>query len=75
MGRPPPMRRADRRSAIAGRLVALALACAFVLASPPSAVAAAFDLEALCREAPYNWFNFYDFWADAETSPAADAAR
>ena len=23
-------------------------------------------LEALCREAPYNWFNFYDFWADAE---------
>jgi predicted LPLAT superfamily acyltransferase len=28
-------------------------------------------LEALCREAPYNWFNFYDFWADAE--PAARA--
>jgi hypothetical protein len=23
-------------------------------------------LESLCREAPYNWFNFYDFWADAE---------
>ena len=23
-------------------------------------------LEALCREAPYNWFNFYDFWADAD---------
>ena len=22
-------------------------------------------LEALCREFPYNWFNFYDFWADA----------
>jgi predicted LPLAT superfamily acyltransferase len=21
-------------------------------------------LEALCRESPYNWFNFYDFWAD-----------
>ncbi len=21
------------------------------------------ELEALCREAPYNWFNFYDFWA------------
>jgi predicted LPLAT superfamily acyltransferase len=20
-------------------------------------------LETLCREAPYNWFNFYDFWA------------
>jgi predicted LPLAT superfamily acyltransferase len=24
-------------------------------------------LEARCREAPYNWFNFYDFWG-AETS-------
>ena len=23
-------------------------------------------LEALCRELPYNWFNFYDFWADAD---------
>ncbi|MFZ2650403.1 MAG: acyl-CoA synthetase [Burkholderiaceae bacterium] len=22
-------------------------------------------LEALCFEAPYNWFNFFDFWADA----------
>lgn len=21
-------------------------------------------LETLCREAPYNWFNFYDFWAE-----------
>jgi predicted LPLAT superfamily acyltransferase len=21
------------------------------------------QLEALCREAPHNWFNFYDFWA------------
>ena len=19
-----------------------------------------------CRSAPYNWFNFYDFWADVE---------
>ena len=30
-------------------------------------------LESLCREAPYNWFNFYDFWADAEppTEPRA----
>ncbi len=30
-------------------------------------------LEGLCREAPYNWFNFYDFWADADTptSPSA----
>ena len=26
-------------------------------------------LEALCREAPYNWFNFYDFWADDERRP------
>jgi predicted LPLAT superfamily acyltransferase len=23
-------------------------------------------LETLCRDAPYNWFNFYDFWADAD---------
>jgi len=30
-------------------------------------------LEALCRSAPYNWFNFYDFWADADAS-ASDAA-
>ena len=30
-------------------------------------------LESLCREAPYNWFNFFDFWADAE-QPSADAA-
>jgi predicted LPLAT superfamily acyltransferase len=29
-------------------------------------------LEGLCREAPYNWFNFYDFWADAE-APATPA--
>jgi predicted LPLAT superfamily acyltransferase len=29
-------------------------------------------LEGLCREAPYNWFNFYDFWADADaTEPVA----
>jgi len=27
-------------------------------------------LETLCREAPYNWFNFYDFWADGATPPA-----
>jgi predicted LPLAT superfamily acyltransferase len=26
-------------------------------------------LESLCREAPYNWFNFYDFWSDAPTDP------
>jgi predicted LPLAT superfamily acyltransferase len=24
-------------------------------------------LEHYCRLAPYNWFNFYDFWADAST--------
>jgi predicted LPLAT superfamily acyltransferase len=29
-------------------------------------------LETLCREAPYNWFNFYDFWADAETPTSAN---
>jgi predicted LPLAT superfamily acyltransferase len=23
-------------------------------------------LEALCREAPYNWFNFFDFWDEDE---------
>jgi predicted LPLAT superfamily acyltransferase len=27
-------------------------------------------VEALCREAPSNWFNFFDFWADDESSPA-----
>jgi len=21
-------------------------------------------LESLCREVPYNWFNFHDFWAE-----------
>ena len=26
-------------------------------------------LEVLCKEAPYNWFNFFDFWADDATSP------
>ena len=26
-------------------------------------------LESLCREAPHNWFNFYDFWSDAPTDP------
>jgi len=23
-------------------------------------------LESLCREAPYNWFNFYDFWQEEQ---------
>ena len=28
-------------------------------------------LETLCRESPYNWFNFFDFWAaDAADRPA-----
>ncbi len=28
-------------------------------------------LESLCRESPYNWFNFYDFWAqDLSATPA-----
>ena len=31
-------------------------------------------LESLCREAPYNWFNFYDFWADADAPPAPAAS-
>lgn len=26
-------------------------------------------LEHYCRLAPYNWFNFYDFWADAKARP------
>ncbi len=28
-------------------------------------------LEAACREAPYNWFNFYDFWASDEDAKNA----
>ena len=31
-------------------------------------------LEALCREAPYNWFNFFDFWADDDTPLSAEHA-
>ncbi|MEO5696057.1 MAG: acyl-CoA synthetase [Burkholderiaceae bacterium] len=27
-------------------------------------------LESLCRESPYNWFNFFDFWAPDATPPA-----
>jgi predicted LPLAT superfamily acyltransferase len=30
-------------------------------------------LEALCREAPYNWFNFFDFWAADAATPTAAA--
>jgi predicted LPLAT superfamily acyltransferase len=29
-------------------------------------------LEALCLESPYNWFNFYDFWASDAKTPAAE---
>ena len=34
----------------------------------PAAAASAFAqrLEHYCRAAPYNWFNFYDFWASRE---------
>ena len=28
-------------------------------------------LERYCRKAPYNWFNFFDFWQRAATSVAA----
>jgi len=31
-------------------------------------------LEECCHHDPYNWFNFYDFWHDAEPR-AAGAAR
>jgi len=31
-------------------------------------------LETLCREAPYNWFNFFDFWAtDDDSAPPRPA--
>ncbi len=29
-------------------------------------------LETMCREAPYNWFNFFDFWCLDDAVPAAD---
>ena len=31
-------------------------------------------LESLCRETPFNWFNFYDFWADDAPEPAPTSA-
>lgn len=34
-------------------------------------------LESICRETPYNWFNFFDFWAGspgADVPPPADAS-
>ena len=33
------------------------------LAGDPGCAGFAAWLEARCREAPFNWFNFYDFWA------------
>lgn len=27
------------------------------------------QIEAVCVESPYNWFNFYDFWAAADATP------
>uniref|UniRef100_A0A7C3LRT5 Acyl-CoA synthetase n=1 Tax=Leptospirillum ferriphilum TaxID=178606 RepID=A0A7C3LRT5_9BACT len=32
-------------------------------------------LEHYCRLAPYNWFNFYEFWAHDNTCVKGDAAR
>ncbi|MFL6664434.1 MAG: acyl-CoA synthetase [Rhizobacter sp.] len=32
-------------------------------------------LETLCREAPFNWFNFFDFWADADADADAGASH
>lgn len=29
------------------------------------------EIERCCREAPYNWFNFFDFWAAPAAGPAA----
>jgi len=62
------------------RFVELADFAALDAAKRDAAVRAALEryvatLEALCREAPYNWFNFYDFWADADRSPATPAER
>ena len=32
-------------------------------------------LEHYCRMAPYNWFNFYDFWEPDDDQPIADESR
>jgi predicted LPLAT superfamily acyltransferase len=32
-------------------------------------------LEHFCREAPYNWFNFYDYWDDASRPGSYQAIR
>jgi predicted LPLAT superfamily acyltransferase len=31
-------------------------------------------LEGICHETPYNWFNFYDFWAGGAETVATDGA-
>lgn len=30
-------------------------------------------LDQYCRKAPYNWFNFFDFWQTASSSPPSDS--
>ena len=32
-------------------------------------------LETYCRRAPYNWFNFYDFWATSKSPVPSDEAN
>ncbi len=51
-----------------------------VRAAQDQAVAAALEryvhqLEALCRESPYNWFNFYDFWAEPAPRDSTPSAK
>lgn len=31
-------------------------------------------LEKYCRSAPYNWFNYFDFWHTGQTAPAGNVA-
>ena len=32
-------------------------------------------MEKYCRVSPYNWFNFFDFWAMPEPAEAAKGAE
>jgi len=32
-------------------------------------------LEQHCRETPYNWFNFFDFWEPAQGAKALDKTQ
>ena len=32
-------------------------------------------LEESCREAPYNWFNFFDFWQVPGSAPQCDESE